>query len=273
MALSMPVVKWCSLPALFVLLTTLTMSSDGQGISLPFHVLSIRADIYILPILPFDYDDLMPCLTREIITAHYEGHHENYRKKMNSLLNEWRESEPTNQLNTQPLAKIQERLAEVPEKFRTALKNNLGGYANHALYWAVMSKPNENGTARMPEGRILNEIVSSFGSYDEFKTKFTSDATTLFGSGYVWLVRDRSAPEGKQLSIVSTVNQDSPVTNGLHPILVIDVWEHAYYLKYQFRRAAYIEEWWKLINWDSVAQLDRWWKRVIDMDHEGRDEL
>jgi len=232
----------------------------------------VPAERYILPVLPYDYDGLEPYITRDMVVAHYEGHHESYRVKMNAALNEWREDEPLNKLTTQPLAKILANLDSVPEKFSSRLQNNIGGFANHAIFWSVMNT-NVNGTERLPTDRLLSDIESSFVSFDEFKNKFTAAALDLFGSGYVWLVRDRSAPTGMQLSIVTTVNQDSPLSRGVHPILVIDVWEHAYYLKYQFRRNEFVDDWWKLIEWKQVAMLDRFWKKVIDMDYVDHDEL
>jgi Fe-Mn family superoxide dismutase len=264
----------CVLSPLIVCLLAQTvagLSEADYSVAPPYHLLGIRAEVYILPILPYEMGDLEPYIDRDTVVAHYEGHHDAYRRKMNVALNDWRESEPLNTLTTQPLVKIMRELHTVPNEFKTKLRNNMGGFVNHALYWSVMSA-NPNGTERFPTGALLDEIESTFGSYFEFKVKFSTKAIDLFGSGYVWLVRDSAEPAGSQLSILTTQNQDCPISMGLDPLLVIDVWEHAYYLKHQFRRVEYITQWWLVVDWDSVEKLDQYWKKVAVVNFE-RDEL
>lgn len=234
-------------------------------------MLSVRSEKYILPLLPYEMGGLEPYIDRHTVVAHYEGHHEAYRRKMNIALNDWREDEPRNTLTTQPLVRIMQKLDSVSEKFRTKIKNSMGGFVNHAIYWSVMS-PNPNGTERFPVGRLLDEIEKTFGSYYAFKVQFSTAAVDVFGSGYVWLVRDSKAPEGSQLSVVTTQNQDCPLSLGLDPLLVIDVWEHAYYLKHQFRRVEHVTEWWLVVDWEVVDKLDQFWTKVAAVNFE-RDEL
>jgi Fe-Mn family superoxide dismutase len=243
----------------------------GDLVAPPYYLLSIRADVYILPILPYEMGDLAPYIDRTTVEAHYYGHHEAYRRRMNVALNAWRESEPTNQLTTQPLIKIMQDLDTVQYEFRTKLQHNLGGFVNHALYWATMAA-NPNGTERFPTGDLLDEIEKTFGSYFEFKVKFSSAAIDLFGSGYVWLVRDPKASNNNQLFIITTVNQDCPLTTGFYPLLVLDVWEHAYYLQHQYRRVEYITNWWMLTDWNKVEKLDLFWLKASNTNFE-RDEL
>jgi Fe-Mn family superoxide dismutase len=145
----------------------------------------------------------------------------------------------------------------------------LGGFINHALYWGVMS-PNPKGKERFPTGDLLTEIEETFGSFLAFKIEFSHEAMELFGSGYVWLVRDRKVKPGKQLSIVVSKNQDSPISQDLDPLLVIDVWEHAYYLKHQYKRVTYVTDWWMLVDWDYVDKLDKFW---IKLRYPNKDEL
>jgi Fe-Mn family superoxide dismutase len=260
----------CFLVTVLVGLTVGVATEERDPLAAPYFLLSIRADVYILPILSFEFDDLAPYIDRTTIEAHYYGHHDNYRRRMNVALNDWREFEPTNTLTTQPLVKIMQNLETVPGDFRTKLRHNLGGYVNHNLFWSILSA-NPNGTERYPTGDLLDDIERSFGSYFEFKVKFSSEAIDLFGSGYVWLVRDPKYP-GSSLQIITTKEQDCPLTMELDPILVIDVWEHAYYLKHQFRRVEYITNWWMLVDWEAVEKLDRFWMKVAATNFE-RDEL
>jgi len=165
-----------------------------------------------------------------------------------------------NNFATEPILTILSYLDKVPDTFREKLKNNAGGFINHCFYWSVMS-PNPSETTRTPGVALLAEITSAFGSFESFKSVFSNMALDLFGSGYVWLVRDRDELAGQQLSIVTTTNQNSPVSTGLEPLLVIDVWEHAYYLKHQFRRVQYVSDWWMLVDWSNVEALDRFWAK------------
>lgn len=227
----------------------------------PYYLITVPAEFYILPLLPYDYDQLEPQIEQSTVRAHYFGHHENYRNKMNSILALWRLEEPDNSFSKQPILNIFKQLDEVPAKYRLRLKNNAGGFINHAIYWAVMS-PNPNGTERFPSASLTKEIEESFENYYQFHLAFTNEAINLFGSGYVWLVRDHKKEPGKQLSVVITKDQDSPITQDLDPLLVLDVWEHAYYLKHQYKRGSYIDDWWLLVDWQAVDKLDQFWKHI-----------
>jgi Fe-Mn family superoxide dismutase len=170
---------------------------------------------------------------------HHDKHHGTYVTNLNKAL----ESAP--ELQNKSIEEIlSNNLASVPESIKTAVRNNGGGHANHSLFWNLM-KPNGGGS---PTGNVQQVITSNFGGFDGFKEKFTAAATGRFGSGWAWLVKDGSG----KFEILSTANQDSPLMDGKTPILGLDVWEHAYYLKYQNRRPEYIGAWWNVVNWDEV---------------------
>ena len=193
---------------------------------------------FTLPPLPYPEDALEPYIDKTTMQIHHDKHHGTYVTNLNKAL----ESAPDLQNKS-----IQDLLADiqsVPESIRTAVRNNGGGHANHSLFWNLM-KPNGGGS---PTGDVQQVITSNFGGFDGFKEKFTAAATGRFGSGWAWLVKDGSG----KFEIVSTANQDSPFMDGKTPILGLDVWEHAYYLKYQNRRPEYIGAWWNVINWDEV---------------------
>jgi Fe-Mn family superoxide dismutase len=192
-----------------------------------------------LPTLSYGYDALEPHIDAQTMEIHHTKHHQGYVNKLNAAL------EGHKSLQDLPLAQLLGTLADVPEKIRTAVRNNGGGHANHSLFWEIMS-PDGGG---QPDGDLSEAIDSSFGDFASFGKEFTEAATTRFGSGWAWLV-----VEGGKLSVESTPNQDSPLIEGKVPILGLDVWEHAYYLKYQNRRADYITAWWNLVNWDEVAR-------------------
>jgi len=153
---------------------------------------------------------------------------------------------------------ILRNLEAIPNDFRQGIINNAGGFVNHLIYWSVMA-PNSRETAREPTGKMLEDINKNFGSYAEFKATFNKKALELFGSGYVWLCRVKNS---SKMTLLQTHNQDSPISLHLDPILVLDVWEHAYYLKHQFKRAAHVEDWWKVVSWENVEVLDKWWKET-----------
>ena len=189
--------------------------------------------MFTLPDLPYRYDVLEPYIDEETMKIHHDKHHKAYMDKLNAAL----EGHP--ELSDKPIEELLSNLDAVPEDIRTAVKNNGGGYFHHSLFWEMMSP--DRGK---PEGEIAKAIDETFGSFDSFKEQLTNAATTLFGSGWAWLVKNK---DGK-LSILTTSNQDSPVSSGLTPLLGIDVWEHAYYLKYQNRRPEFIEAWWNVAN-------------------------
>jgi Fe-Mn family superoxide dismutase len=191
-----------------------------------------------LPKLPYAYDALEPYIDAKTMELHHTKHHNTYVQKLNAAL------EKHSDLQTKPLSALLKDLNAVPNEIRGAVRNHGGGHWNHSLFWTVMKK----GGGGEPKGLLADAIRASFGSFAEFKAKFTNDAGALFGSGWVWLTA-----KGNELALVSTPNQDNPLmTTAGQPILGLDVWEHAYYLKYQNRRPEYIEAWWSVINWDQV---------------------
>lgn len=192
--------------------------------------------MFTLPDLPYAYNALEPYIDEETMHIHHDKHHAAYVKNLNDALAGLFEGTPVEELLT--------KLNDVSEAIRTKVKNNAGGHANHSLFWTVMSP-----TKTAPAGKLLEAINATFGSLEKFQEVFSAAAVNRFGSGWVWLVAD----SGK-LAIVDTANQDSPVTNGKTPILALDVWEHAYYLKYRNMRADYIKAWWNVVNWTEVEK-------------------
>jgi Fe-Mn family superoxide dismutase len=193
-----------------------------------------------LPALSYGYEALEPHIDKETMNIHHTKHHGGYVSKLNAAL----EGHPD--WASKDIETILANLNDLPEGVRTAVRNNGGGHANHTLFWTIMS-PNGGGE---PSGSLAQAINSEFGNVTTFKEQFAAAATGRFGSGWAWLVVDNG-----KLSIMSTPNQDSPLSQGLTPILGLDVWEHAYYLKYQNRRADYISAWWNVVNWTGVAEL------------------
>ncbi|MBT2687117.1 superoxide dismutase [Bacillus sp. ISL-47] len=192
-----------------------------------------------LPQLPYAYDALEPNIDKETMNIHHTKHHNTYVTNLNNAL------EGNEELLSKTVEEVVSNLDAVPEAVRTAVRNNGGGHANHSLFWQVIS-PNGGGE---PTGELAEAINSKFGSYDSFKEEFAKAATTRFGSGWAWLVVNNG-----QVEVTSTPNQDSPLMEGKTPILGLDVWEHAYYLKYQNRRPEYINSFWNVVNWDEVSK-------------------
>jgi len=192
-----------------------------------------------LPKLPYAYDALEPHIDAQTMEIHHTKHHQGYVTKLNAAL------EKAPDLQKTSLEELLRGIATVPEAIRTAVRNNGGGHANHTLFWQVMT-PKGGGE---PSGKVGDAISKTFGGFAAFKEQFTAAATSRFGSGWAWLV----VLNGK-LAIESTANQDSPIMEGKTPVLGLDVWEHAYYLKYQNRRPDYIKAWWNVINWPEVAR-------------------
>ncbi len=170
---------------------------------------------------------------------HHGKHHAGYVKKLNAAI----EGTEYEDMDIEELIK---GLSKISDNIRTAVQNNGGGHYNHSIFWTIMG-PNGGGE---PSGDLASAISDTFGSFDKFKEEFSNAAATRFGSGWAWLVLDNSG----NLKIMSTPNQDNPISQGLKPVMGLDVWEHAYYLKYQNKRAEYIENWWNVINWDAVAE-------------------
>jgi len=194
---------------------------------------------YDLPKLPYSYDALEPHIDARTMEIHYSKHHAGYVSKLNAAL----EKHPD--LQGQTVEDLIKGIDSVPEGIRTAVRNNGGGHANHSLFWTVMGP----GAGGEPGGKLGDAIKSTFGDFATFKEQFSNAAATRFGSGWAWLVAS-----GAKLAVESTPNQDSPLMEGRTPILGLDVWEHAYYLKYQNKRPDYIAAWWNVVNWDEVAK-------------------
>lgn len=194
---------------------------------------------FTLPALPYAHDALEPHIDKATMEIHHGKHHNAYVTNLNKAL----ESAP--ELASKTLEELlASNLAIVPDAIKTAVRNNGGGHYNHSLFWTILA-PGAGGT---PTGTLAAAIDSTFGSFDAFKEKFNAAATTRFGSGWAWLVK---TSDGK-LEVTSTPNQDNPFMEGKHPIIGLDVWEHAYYLKYQNRRPEYITAWWSAVNWAAA---------------------
>jgi Fe-Mn family superoxide dismutase len=196
---------------------------------------------YELAPLPYDYAALEPFIDAETMHLHHDKHHQAYINNLNAAL----ANNP--ELAAKPVDDLIRDLAQVPEAIRTAVKNNGGGHANHAGFWKLMGPVSAPGIGGHPSGAIATQISADFGDFDTFKKTFNETTAKQFGSGWGWLVF-----EGSKLKIVTTPNQDSPWSQGHYPILYNDIWEHAYYLKYQNRRPDYLAAWWNVINWDEV---------------------
>jgi Fe-Mn family superoxide dismutase len=194
---------------------------------------------HTLPPLSYDYSALEPHVDARTMEIHHTKHHNGYVTNLNAAL------EKAPNLQGKSLEELLGNLDAVPEGIRTAVRNNGGGHWNHTMFWQIMG-PNAGSE---PSGKLADAIKAAFGGLDQFKEKFAAAATGRFGSGWAWLIAD-----GGKLSIESTPNQDNPVMQGKHAILGLDVWEHAYYLKYQNRRADYIGAWWNVVNWEEVAK-------------------
>jgi Fe-Mn family superoxide dismutase len=195
---------------------------------------------YILPDLPYAYDALEPSISKEIMELHHGKHHQGYVNNLNAAL----EKHP--ELFEKSPEELLRDLAALPEDIRTAVRNNGGGHVNHSLFWEIMA-PNAGGE---PGGNLADGINTCFGSFADFQAIFNEMAGKVFGSGWVWLVK---TPEGK-LEVMTTPNQDSPLSQGLMPIMGNDVWEHAYYLQYKNVRADYVRAWWNVVNWKKVEE-------------------
>jgi Fe-Mn family superoxide dismutase len=192
---------------------------------------------YSVPPLPYDYDALEPHIDEATMRVHHDKHHQAYVDKANAALEgtEWADKS---------VEEVLRSLQSLPDAKRGPLRNNGGGHYNHSLFWTWMA-PSAGGE---PDGALRAAIDASFGSFDDFKAKFKDAGVNRFGSGWSWLVHDDSG-----LAVVSTANQDNPISDGQTPLLGVDVWEHAYYLKYQNRRPDYIDAWWNVVNWPAVA--------------------
>jgi superoxide dismutase, Fe-Mn family len=193
---------------------------------------------YSVPPLPYDYDALEPHIDEQTMRLHHDKHHQAYVDKANDALG-------GTELDGKPVEEVLANLSSLPADVQTVVRNNGGGHANHTLFWTSMS-PDGGGA---PTGELADDIASTFGSFDAFKEQFEANGVGQFGSGWTWLVLD-----GGELKLEKTANQDSPILGGHTPLLGNDVWEHAYYLKYQNRRPEYLKAWWNVVSWDRVAE-------------------
>jgi Fe-Mn family superoxide dismutase len=191
-----------------------------------------------VPDLPYDYDALEPHIDEATMRLHHDKHHQAYVDKANAALEgtEWADK---------PIDEVLQNLDKLPDDKRAAVRNNGGGHANHSFFWLIMS-PDGGGE---PSGALAEAIESAFGGLDDLKKQVNDAGVARFGSGWTWLVHD-----GSGLKVTSTANQDTPISDGQTPLLGIDVWEHAYYLKYQNKRPDYLAAWWNVVNWDEVAK-------------------
>ena len=200
--------------------------------------------MYTLLPLPYAYDALDPIIPTHLMQLHHGRHHQTYVDKFNAALEAAAAAMPT--LTTWTPEQVVARLQDIPEQYRTPLRNHGGGVVNHNFFWQTMT-PNQHTTE--PVGQLAEDIATTFGSFDAFRTAFETAGMGLFGSGWVWLVRDAAG----QLRITTTANQDSPTTAGDTPIITNDVWEHAYYLAYENRRADYLKAWWSVVHWEAAG--------------------
>jgi superoxide dismutase, Fe-Mn family len=191
-----------------------------------------------VPDLPYDYAALEPHIDEQTMHLHHDKHHQAYVDKANGALEgtEWADADVDDVLRS---------LDQLPDDIQTVVRNNAGGHSNHSFFWQIMG-PDGGGE---PSGDLASAIDEKFGSFDAFKDELKDAGVNRFGSGWAWLVHD-----GSGLAVVSTANQDSPISDGQTPLLGVDVWEHAYYLSYQNRRPDYIDAWWNVVNWDEVAR-------------------
>ena len=195
---------------------------------------------YELPPLPYPFNALEPHIDAKTMEIHHDKHHQAYITNANNALKDHPD------LAAKPVDELIANLSQVPESIRTVVRNNAGGHSNHSFFWQIMA-PNAGGA---PKGKLAEAITATFGSVDAFKEKLQAAGASRFGSGWAWLVVNK---EGK-LEITSTPNQDSPIMEGLKPVIGVDVWEHSYYLLYQNRRPDYLKAWWNVVNWDQAEK-------------------
>lgn len=195
---------------------------------------------FSLPELPYKYSALSPYIDSKTMKIHHQKHHGGYVEKLNEAINKYPE------LRNKSIEYLLSNLNSLPKDIQESVRNNGGGHYNHSLFWTIMAK-NKGGE---PKGSLREHIDKDFGSLESFKDEFKSAATKRFGSGWVWLVKDNK----NKLRILSTPNQDTPIMVGIEPIMGLDVWEHAYYLKYQNQRGEYVDNWWNVVNWNEVEK-------------------
>jgi Fe-Mn family superoxide dismutase len=215
-----------------------------EGMSKQFN----KTPPFTLPKLPYTYDALEPFIDAQTMEIHYTKHHQAYVNKLNET--------PSTNIDYSSDDSI--KCTHIDQTTSVVIRNNLGGHYNHSLFWTLL-KPSPPTAANFPEGKIAEAIVKNFNSFEDFKKEFTEKATKIFGSGWCWLIIQKDKNGEVKLKITTTPNQDNPLmqvaTEKGNPILALDVWEHAYYLKYQNKRADYINNWWNIVNWAKVEEL------------------
>jgi Fe-Mn family superoxide dismutase len=204
--------------------------------------LEIPKTAHVLPALPYDYAALEPHIDAQTMKLHHDMHHATYVKNLNAALEKYPE------LRARSAVWLLLNIDAIPEAGRTAIRNNAGGHVNHSMFWQIMSPDGDSE----PAGLLADAIKRDFGSVKDFKTQFEQTGEKLFGSGWVWLANTEK--DGGTLKIFTTSGHDNPLVEGHFPLLVNDVWEHAYYLKYQNRRGDYLKDWWSIVNWKEVAR-------------------
>lgn len=230
-------------------------SANPPAVAAPEIATTATTGGFKLPPLTYDYNALEPHIDATTMKFHHDKHHAAYIKNLNAAIDRYP------QLKSKTVEELLTNLHKLPKDIQTTVRNNGGGHFNHTMYWQIMG-PKAGGA---PTGAIATAIKSQFGTFDTFKTQFNEAGTKLFGSGWVWLVNDKAAAprsgsptigvrQESKLKIITTSNQDSPISQGLAPIMGNDVWEHAYYLNYQNRRPDYLSAWWNVINWTEVNQ-------------------
>lgn len=240
--------KWPVQVILYFIVNSSLLCNELRLNTKKIHKVSYSKELHMpftFPKLPYAYDALEPYIDRQTMEIHHTKHHQAYINNLNAALEKY----PALQEKTLDALLIE--LLTLPEDIQTTVRNNGGGHLNHTLFWEWM-KPNA-GDMPLPHGRIADAIKQTFGDFTKFQEQFNAAAKTVFGSGWAWLVVDK---DGKLL-VTTTHNQDAPIMKNMHPILGLDVWEHAYYLKYQNRRPDYISAWWHVINWDRVEEMYR----------------
>jgi Fe-Mn family superoxide dismutase len=216
-----------------------SLLNTGRAAAQPAASAAAAKGPFTVPKLPYAYDALEPHIDARTMEIHHDKHHQAYVDKLNDAIAKHPE------LGKKSAEDLIRNLSSIPEDIRTAVQNQGGGHANHSFFWKIMG-PKRGG---QPKGVLAQAIDKQFGSFDKFQTQFADAAVKRFGSGWAWLVKGKSG-----LEIVSTANQDSPLSMGAQPIIGLDVWEHAYYLKYQNKRPDYIAAWWNVVNWDQAAE-------------------
>lgn len=233
----------------------------------PYEDFNKRGIYYTLPELGFSTGELEPFIDSATVQAHHGFHHQQYVDKLNTVLKQWRTELPQDTLAKGSLIEMIQNPARVPDKYRATISSQGGGLVNHGIYWSVMSG-NPYQKDRRPSAKLSGDIDTAFGNFDKFRDAFSTTAKSL-SPGFIWLSRDAKG----ELAITTSQGGDSPLCKGRHPLLVIDMAEHAYYLRHQYRRQNYIYDWWKVIDWQKVARLDMWWADLAQNTTGPQEEL